>query len=147
MVKQKKKIAEHFSEIDKMEKRIENQKKEKELEKEVLKLQTFEKYDGFVQITDRKQLIEGQKQRQQTVPVTIKDIKPIGMYELNPKKDDYVKTAFWTLNNAPDNVDKVQKQVNVVMCPGSNHKLILKRLRTVILKELDRQFCCWICNK
>jgi len=38
MVKQKKKIAEHFSEIDKMEKRIENQKKEKELEKEVLKL-------------------------------------------------------------------------------------------------------------
>jgi hypothetical protein len=100
-----------------------------------------------VQITNRKELMEGSTQRQEIVPVVVKEIKPIGIYELNPRKDDYVKTAFWTLNNAPDNVDKVEKQSNVVTCPGSNHKLILKKLRTVILKELERQFCCWICNK
>ena len=110
-------------------------------------METFEKYDGFVQITNRKALIEGEGHKEEIAPVATKEIKPIGMYELNPKKDDYVKTAFWTLNNAPDNVDKVEKQSNVVMCPASNHKLILKRLRTVILKELEKQFCCWICNK
>lgn len=37
------------------------------------------------------------------------DVKPIGIYELNVNKSDYVKTAFWTLESAPQNVDKVQK--------------------------------------
>jgi len=58
-------------------------------------MEQFEKYDGFVQITDRSKLINGEVTNNEAV--TSKEVKPIGIYELNPRKSEYVKTAFWTL--------------------------------------------------
>jgi hypothetical protein len=59
-------------------------------------MEQFEKYDGFLQITDRSKLINGESinNNQAVIP---KEVKPIGIYELNARKSDYVKTAFWTL--------------------------------------------------
>jgi len=33
--------------------------------------------------------------------ITAQDIKPVGIYELNSNKDQYVKTSFWSLENTP----------------------------------------------
>lgn len=60
-------------------------------------MEEFEKYDGFVQITDRSKLINGDINAKNNQPVTSKEVKPIGIYELNPRKAEYVKTAFWSL--------------------------------------------------
>lgn len=104
LVKQKKKIAESQADIEKNKKRKETQERQKEMEKEVTRLEAFQKYDTFGQITNRKELAEGifEKQKEEVLPQ--KQVKPIGIYELNSKKTDYVKTAFWTLQNAPIHV-------------------------------------------
>lgn len=48
-------------------------------------MEEFEKYDGFQQITDRSKLINGDTNNNNE-PVTAKEVKPIGIYELNPRK-------------------------------------------------------------
>lgn len=97
LVKQKQKIADNLTELDKVEKRQLQQKRDKEIEAELKKMEEFEKYDGFAQITDRTKLIKGEDGKPSTVPITKNDVKPIGIYELNSRKAEYVKTAFWTL--------------------------------------------------
>jgi hypothetical protein len=42
------------------------------------------------------------------------------------------------LENAPEHMDRVEKEDSVVYCPGSKHKLRLKKLRKMILKELGK---------
>lgn len=67
-------------------------------------------------------------------------MKPIGIYELNAKKSDYVKAAFWSLENAPAHVDQVEQiepEAKTVFCPGSKHKLTLKKLRKIELREVE----------
>jgi len=146
LVKQKKKIADNVTELEKMEKRQEQQKREKELQADLKKMEQFEKYDGFVQITERGKLVAGEDNKT-TVPITKNDVKPIGIYELNSRKAEYVKTAFWTLESAPSNVERVEKEPTCIYCPASQHKLTLKKLRNIVLKELEGQYCCWICSK
>ena len=94
LVKQKKKIAENATEVDRLQRRQEQQIREKELEAEVKKMEQFEKFDGFVQITERAKLFA---KEEQLPGITAGEVKPIGVYELNPRKEEYVKTAFWTL--------------------------------------------------
>lgn len=47
LVKQKKKIADQQADVEKIIKKKEMEEKEKEMEKEVLKLESFEKYETF----------------------------------------------------------------------------------------------------
>lgn len=64
------------------------------------RLEAFEKYDTFAQVTNRAELARGEDPvptTQHSTVITQKDVKPIGIYELNARKSDYVKTAFWTL--------------------------------------------------
>ena len=34
-----------------------------------------------------------------------------------------------------------------MMCPGITHKLTYKKLRPVIVKKVDSEMCCNLCNK
>lgn len=145
LVKQKKKIAENASEIEKLQRRQEQMSREKELEAEVRRVEQFEKFDGFAQITERGTLLT--KEETASTGITAKDVKPIGIYELNPKKEEYVKTAFWTLENTPASLERVEREPTTVYCPASKHKLTMKKLRSVVLRELEAQYCCWICSK
>jgi hypothetical protein len=57
------------------------------MEKEVHMLENFEKYDTFSQVTNRKELATGAQQKStQDTSVSQKNVKPIGIYELNPLK-------------------------------------------------------------
>jgi nitric oxide synthase-interacting protein len=60
LVKQKKRITDNQIELKKREERKNHEKQEIELENKVKKLEQFEKYDGFVQITERDQLKNGE---------------------------------------------------------------------------------------
>jgi nitric oxide synthase-interacting protein len=57
LVRQKQKIAEGQAETDKILKHQQNAKKEEAIELEVKRLEQFEKYDNFTQITGRQQLV------------------------------------------------------------------------------------------
>lgn len=75
------------------------------MEKEVAKLEAFERYDTFTQVTKRGELARGEEPAPTEKTITQKDVKPIGIYELNARKSDYVKAAFWSLENAPAHVE------------------------------------------
>jgi hypothetical protein len=79
--------------------------------------------------------------------VTSKDVKPVGIYELNPSKEQYVKAAFWSIENTPQHVEQVSEGPKVVTCPGGSHKLTLKKLRALLIREVEGEYCCWICSK
>lgn len=34
-----------------------------------------------------------------------------------------------------------------MFCPGSKHKLTLKKLRSIQLRDVEGEFLCWICSK
>lgn len=53
LVKQKQKIAQNQADIEKLEQRKNQQKKEEIIESEVKRLEQFEKYDNFMQVTGR----------------------------------------------------------------------------------------------
>ena len=73
---------------------------EKQMQKEVQKIEKFEKYDSFLNITDRKKLLEGENKDEKVV-VNSSDPKPTGMYEINPEKEKYLKSSFWAIENTP----------------------------------------------
>ena len=57
-----------------------------------------------MQITGREKLVKEDLSKKTTTEptvITAQDIKPVGIYELNSNKDQYVKTAFWSLENTP----------------------------------------------
>jgi len=57
-----------------------------------------------VQITGREKLVKEDLSKKTTTEptvITAQDIKPVGIYELNSNKDQYVKTSFWSLENTP----------------------------------------------
>ena len=58
------------------------------------------------------------------------------MYEITGEKDKYIKSSFWAIENTPALDKKNEKMENIVKCPGSDHKLTLKKLRTVIVKDI-----------
>jgi nitric oxide synthase-interacting protein len=109
LVKQKQRIAEDQAEVERVGRKKELVEREKQMEKEVARLDAFETYDLLSQVTRRGELAQGAQLPPPEIVITQKDVKPIGIYELNAKKGDYVKTAFWSLENAPTHVDHVEK--------------------------------------
>jgi hypothetical protein len=59
-----------------------------------------------------------------------------------------VKTAFWSLENTPAPVETVEKEApKITKCPGGDHKLTLKKLRPLLIKDIEKEYYCWICGK
>lgn len=119
------------------------------MEDQAKKIVKFEKYDNFEEIGSRADFVnkDGDKQQVLSGFVHPSHAKPTGMYELTSDKDKYLKSSFWAIENTPSLQAKKQKEETVVKCPGSDHKLTLKKLRNVIVKDIDTHFICAICSK
>lgn len=96
------------------------------------KLDMFEKYEHFTDLNMRREFEKGKEEYRKPEL----EYKPTGKYEINPEKKNYTKTSFWTIEETPDCPQETKKEDKAIMCPGSNHKLTFKKLRSIIIKTV-----------